>query len=93
MATVTKMSPQLDDPALRGGDVVGEHTVIFAADGERLELSHKATSRSSSGRGAMSATTSSAQKLNMLCAVSAGNFATEFRLRWPRRCWGIGTIS
>ncbi len=31
--------------ALRGGDVVGEHTVIFAGDGERLELTHKASSR------------------------------------------------
>jgi 4-hydroxy-tetrahydrodipicolinate reductase len=31
--------------ALRGGDVVGEHTVIFAANGERLELTHKASSR------------------------------------------------
>ena len=31
--------------ALRGGDVVGDHTVIFAADGERLELTHKASSR------------------------------------------------
>jgi len=30
---------------LRGGDVVGEHTVIFAGAGERIELSHKATSR------------------------------------------------
>ncbi|ABR54126.1 Dihydrodipicolinate reductase [Methanococcus vannielii SB] len=33
--------------ALRGGDVVGDHTVIFANDGERLELSHKASSRQS----------------------------------------------
>lgn len=31
--------------ALRGGDVVGEHTVIFAGQGERLELTHKASSR------------------------------------------------
>ncbi len=31
--------------SLRGGDVVGEHTVMFAGDGERLEFSHKATSR------------------------------------------------
>ncbi len=31
--------------ALRGGDVVGDHTVIFAGDGERLELTHKASSR------------------------------------------------
>ncbi|MGD7653276.1 MAG: 4-hydroxy-tetrahydrodipicolinate reductase [Verrucomicrobiales bacterium] len=30
---------------LRGGDVIGDHSVIFAADGERVELSHKATSR------------------------------------------------
>jgi 4-hydroxy-tetrahydrodipicolinate reductase len=30
---------------LRGGDVVGEHTVVFAADGERVELAHKASSR------------------------------------------------
>jgi 4-hydroxy-tetrahydrodipicolinate reductase len=41
--------------ALRGGDVVGEHTVIFAADGERLELSHKATSRQIFARGAVRA--------------------------------------
>jgi 4-hydroxy-tetrahydrodipicolinate reductase len=31
--------------ALRGGDVVGDHKVIFAGNGERLELTHKATSR------------------------------------------------
>jgi len=31
--------------ALRGGDVVGDHTVIFAGPGERVELSHKASSR------------------------------------------------
>jgi len=30
---------------LRGGDVAGDHTVIFAGDGERLELSHKAGNR------------------------------------------------
>src|SRR5436190_14499963 len=31
--------------SVRGGDVVGDHTVIFAAGGERLELTHKASSR------------------------------------------------
>ncbi|HIQ32458.1 MAG TPA: 4-hydroxy-tetrahydrodipicolinate reductase [Methanothermococcus okinawensis] len=31
--------------AIRGGDVVGEHTVIFAGDGERLEVTHRASSR------------------------------------------------
>ncbi len=30
---------------LRGGDVVGEHSVIFAGEGERIELTHRATSR------------------------------------------------
>ncbi len=41
--------------ALRGGDVVGDHSVIFAADGERLELTHKATSRQTYARGALRA--------------------------------------
>ena len=39
--------------ALRGGDVVGDHTVIFSAEGERLELSHKASSRDMFARGAL----------------------------------------
>ena len=41
--------------SLRGGDVVGDHTVIFAANGERLELTHKATSRNTYARGAVHA--------------------------------------
>jgi 4-hydroxy-tetrahydrodipicolinate reductase len=40
---------------LRGGDVVGEHTVYFLADGERLELSHRASSRDNFARGAVRA--------------------------------------
>lgn len=40
---------------LRGGDVVGDHTVIFAADGERVELSHKASSRLTFAAGAVHA--------------------------------------
>jgi len=40
---------------LRGGDVVGEHTVIFASDGERIELTHKASSRQIFARGAVRA--------------------------------------
>ena len=39
--------------ALRGGDVVGDHTVIFAVEGERLELSHRAGSRDMFARGAL----------------------------------------
>jgi 4-hydroxy-tetrahydrodipicolinate reductase len=40
---------------LRGGDVVGEHTVFFLGDGERVELTHRATSREQFGRGALRA--------------------------------------
>jgi len=38
---------------LRGGDVSGDHSVIFAAEGERLELHHKASSRQIFARGAV----------------------------------------
>ncbi|MGA2684261.1 MAG: 4-hydroxy-tetrahydrodipicolinate reductase [Verrucomicrobiota bacterium] len=41
--------------SLRGGDVVGDHTVIFAANGERIELTHKASSRDSFANGALRA--------------------------------------
>ena len=41
--------------ALRGGDVPGDHTVIFAGDGERLELTHKAGNRDSFATGALRA--------------------------------------
>jgi len=40
---------------LRGGDVVGEHTVIFAGAGERVELTHRATSRQNFAAGALRA--------------------------------------
>lgn len=41
--------------ALRGGDVVGDHTVVFAAEGERVELTHKASSRETFANGALRA--------------------------------------
>ena len=41
--------------ALRGGDVVGDHTVLFATGGERVELTHKASSRDTFARGALRA--------------------------------------
>ena len=40
---------------LRGGDVVGEHTVMFAGDGERVEITHRATSRNTFAGGALRA--------------------------------------
>ena len=41
--------------AIRGGDVVGDHTVIFANVGERVELTHKASSRDTFAKGALRA--------------------------------------
>ncbi len=40
---------------LRGGDVVGDHTVVFAGTGERVELTHKASSRATFALGALRA--------------------------------------
>ncbi|MCX6936093.1 MAG: 4-hydroxy-tetrahydrodipicolinate reductase [Verrucomicrobia bacterium] len=41
--------------AVRGGDVVGDHTVLLAGDGERIELTHRATTRDVFARGALRA--------------------------------------
>lgn len=40
---------------LRGGDVVGDHTIMFAAEGERVELTHKASSRMTFAAGSVKA--------------------------------------
>ncbi|GAA3931335.1 4-hydroxy-tetrahydrodipicolinate reductase [Litoribacillus peritrichatus] len=42
---------------IRAGDVVGDHTVLFAADGERIEITHKASSRMTFAKGAVRAAT------------------------------------
>jgi 4-hydroxy-tetrahydrodipicolinate reductase len=41
--------------AVRGGDIVGEHTVMFVTDGERIELTHRAHSRDAFAKGAVQA--------------------------------------
>jgi 4-hydroxy-tetrahydrodipicolinate reductase len=41
--------------AVRGGDIVGEHTVYFAGPGERIELTHRASSRDTFAQGALRA--------------------------------------
>jgi 4-hydroxy-tetrahydrodipicolinate reductase len=46
---------QIGMHAIRAGDVVGDHTVIFASSGERLELTHKASSRETFAVGALRA--------------------------------------
>lgn len=52
-----RMEPRQDDEigivSLRGGDVVGEHTIYFLGRGERIELTHRATDRAIFARGAI----------------------------------------
>ena len=40
---------------MRGGDIVGDHTVLFAGMGERVEIAHKASSRATFAMGALRA--------------------------------------
>ena len=50
-----RTSSEIGIHSIRGGDVVGDHTVIFANTGERLELTHKASSRDTFANGALRA--------------------------------------
>ena len=53
--TGARRSGAIGFAALRGGDLVGDHTVIFAGAGERIELTHRATDRRIYARGAVAA--------------------------------------
>lgn len=50
-----RTSTEIGMHSVRGGDVVGDHTVIFAEVGERVELTHKASSRETFAKGALRA--------------------------------------
>jgi 4-hydroxy-tetrahydrodipicolinate reductase len=50
-----RTSSEIGMHSIRGGDVVGDHTVMFANTGERLELTHKASSRDTFANGALRA--------------------------------------
>lgn len=50
-----RASGEIGFQTIRGGDIVGEHTVFLCADGERLELTHRATDRGIFARGALRA--------------------------------------
>lgn len=52
--------------AIRGGDIVGDHTVLYAGPGERLELTHRAHSREAFAQGALKAALFVAGKKNGL---------------------------
>ena len=47
------LNKEISVHALRGGDIVGEHTVFFCGQGERVELTHKATDRKIFAQGAL----------------------------------------
>jgi 4-hydroxy-tetrahydrodipicolinate reductase len=53
--TGERTSTEVGVHSLRGGDVIGDHTVMFAALGERIELTHKASDRAIFARGALRA--------------------------------------
>jgi hypothetical protein len=81
---------------LRGGDVVGEHTVLFAGSGERVELSHRATSRANFAEGALRAARFVAARapglydmrdvLGLSRRRRFGAFARHRRANRPARC-------
>ena len=66
---------------LRGGDVIGDHTVIFASEGERIELTHKASSRELFARGAVRVSVGAANTPAEIDAFLAALSATAQRLR------------
>lgn len=53
--TAARVAGRIGFAALRGGDVVGDHTVVFAGSGERIELTHRASDRRIYARGAVQA--------------------------------------
>ena len=53
--TGERPATQIGFSTIRGGDIVGDHTVLFAADGERIEITHKSASRMPYARGALRA--------------------------------------
>lgn len=53
--TGTREKGKIGFSVVRGGDIVGEHNVMFLSEGERLELSHRATNRNLFAKGALHA--------------------------------------
>ena len=53
--TGERPATQIGFSTIRGGDIVGDHTVLFAGIGERIEISHKSASRASYAKGALRA--------------------------------------
>ena len=56
--------------SVRGGDIVGDHTVLFAGTGERIEITHKASSRAGYAQGSLRAARFLADKSSGLFSMS-----------------------
>ena len=54
-ATASASRGSIGFAALRGGDIVGDHTVLFAGSGERIEITHRSTSRATYAEGSLRA--------------------------------------
>jgi 4-hydroxy-tetrahydrodipicolinate reductase len=66
--------------ALRGGDIIGDHTVIFAGMGERIELTHRAQSRECLARGAIRAAV-------WIVGQPVGRYGMADVLGWRQSSW------
>jgi 4-hydroxy-tetrahydrodipicolinate reductase len=53
--TGARQSGSIGFSVIRGGDIVGDHTVLFAGEGERIEISHKSSSRATYAQGSLRA--------------------------------------
>ena len=53
--TGARVANSIGFASMRGGDIVGDHTVLFAGDGERIEISHKSSSRAGYANGSLRA--------------------------------------
>jgi len=62
---------------IRGGDIVGDHTVLFAGTGERIEISHKSSSRATYAQGSLRAA-------RFVAGKAAGLFDMDDVLGLPR---------
>jgi 4-hydroxy-tetrahydrodipicolinate reductase len=63
--------------SVRGGDIVGDHTVLFAGNGERIEITHRASSRATYAEGSLRAARFLAGKANGLFGMDAVLGLTE----------------
>jgi 4-hydroxy-tetrahydrodipicolinate reductase len=61
---------------VRGGDIVGDHTILFAGEGERLEFTHRASTRAVFARGALLAA-------RWICGRSAGRYTLDQAVAGP----------